>query len=563
MNETIPENFFKVADKFGNKTALMHKKSGSYVYISYNELSEQVEIFAEFLQNIGVKKGDKIAILSENRPEWVVADLATMAVGAITVPLHTVFIAKTISKILEHSEAKIIIVSNGRLFKKIFEGTGQIEKVIFLENNIPENLLSGIEIIKWESIFLQNKKNKFKRNLFHQDDICSIIYTSGTTGEPKGVMLSHKNFLSNVDAVDKAIPVKKEDIFLSFLPLSHVFERMAGYYMPLLRGARVAYAQSVKDLSLNIKEVRPSLLICVPRVFEKFNDEIWDRINASVFKKNIFTWALAQKKNSFMGAMADFFVFRKVRKEFGGRVRLTISGGAALNAKIAKFFHKIGILVLEGYGLTETSPVISANMENNFKFGSVGKIMEGVEVKISPSKEILVKGPNVFTGYYKDQSYTNYCFDKEGWFHTGDLGFFDNSGFLTIIGRAKEMIVTSGGKNIWPEPIENMLNDDRFIWQSVILGDKRKFVSALIVPDWQEMKIYFNGKIPTSQQVQEIIRQRIEEKINPDLDDFEKIKKFRILPKILSAESGELTATLKLRRHIILEKNRQLIESMY
>ncbi len=577
MYKAIPEVFFEVAKKYQNKRALLYKKEGVYFPITYKELSKKVLTFSKALSDIGVGKGDKVAILSENRPEWVISDLSIMELGAISVPLHTTFNPRDICSILKHCQAKVLIVSNSDLLNKALLGQKylkDLKKIIFIENltSVQKEILSN-KVLSWKAMLAQNKNNEFEKIFLDPDDCCSIIYTSGTTGKPKGVVLTHRNFLSNVEAVNEIIPVNSSDIFLSFLPLSHVLERMAGYYMPLCHGATIAYAEGIKQLSVNLKEVRPTIMISVPRVFEKFHDAVWDKVNSSSnFQKRIFKWALRQQKNTLRYKLADFLAFKKIRNKMGGKLRLTISGGASLNENIGKFFSKIGVLILEGYGLTETSPVISANQEDDFKFGTVGKVVPGVKVKITEAKEILVKGPNVFQGYFKNKEATKSNFDKEGWFHTGDLGFIDRQGFLTVIGRAKEMIVTSGGKNVWPERVENLLNNDRFISQAIIIGNNRKFISALIVPDWQEIEIYLkennlplqeHDKLIKSPVLLDIFQKRIDEKINPKLSEFERVKKFILLPQEFSQEQEELTATLKLRRHIIESHCKKMIESMY
>jgi long-chain acyl-CoA synthetase len=577
MYKTIPEIFFETAEKFKNKTALLYKKEGVYFPITYKELSQKVKILSSALQKLGVEKGDNVAILSENRPEWVISDLAIMSVGGKTVPLHTTLSAKAIVNVLVHSKAKVLIVSNDDFLNKALLGQAHlknIQKVIFLEQLTAthKSVLSN-KVIGWNAIFSRNSENEFEKIFLEPDEPCSIIYTSGTTGQPKGVILTHMNFLSNVEAVNEAIPVRHNDVFLSFLPLSHVLERMAGYYMPICFGATIAYAESVKHLAQNLKEVKPTILISVPRIFEKFHDAVWDKVNASSpLQKKIFKWALKQKENTLNRRLADLLVFKKIRKKMGGRLRLTVSGGASLNQNIARFFSKMGIKILEGYGLTETSPVISANRENEFKFGSVGKPVPGVKIKITENKEVLVRGPNVFQGYFGNKAKTKEVFDKEGWFYTGDLGFQDKQGFLTIIGRAKEMIITSGGKNVWPEPVESVINSDRFVSQSMIIGNKQKFISALIVPDWQEVEIYLkennlplkeHDKLIKDKILLQVFQKRIDEKINPNLSQFEKIKKFVLLPEEFSQEQDELTPTLKLRRHIIEIHNKKAIEEIY
>lgn len=577
MYKTIPEIFFEASEKYSAKPALMYKKEGVYFPISYKELAGKVKIFASALQKLGVIENDKIAILSENRPEWVVSDLAIMSAGAITVPLHATFSPKAVCTVLNHSQAKILIVSNSDFLNRALLGQKQLKnlkKIIVIEklaSSVTETF-SG-KIFSYRALLSLHHNDDYEKVFLDPDGVCSIIYTSGTTGMPKGVLLTHRNFLSNVESVNEIIPVKENDVFLSFLPVSHVLERMAGYYMPLSFGACIAYAENTKQLPLNLKEVRPTILISVPRIFDKFHDVVWDKINkSSPFQKNIFKWALKQKKRSLSYKLAEFLVFSKIKKQMGGRLRLAISGGASLNEKIGRFFSKMGITILEGYGLTETSPVIAANRENDFKFGAVGKIIPGVKVKITDNKEILVKGPNVTQGYYKNIKETKSAFSKDGWFCTGDLGFIDKQGYLTVIGRAKEMIVTSGGKNVWPEAVENILNDDKFVSQSIIIGNVRKFISALIVPDWQEVEIYMkenniplqsHEKLIKNPALLAIFQERIDKKINPNLSEYEKIRKFKLLPQEFSQEQDELTPTLKLRRHIIEKHSQKLIEEMY
>lgn len=577
MYKSIPEVFFEVAKKFPNKSALLYKKEGVYFPIKYKEFAKRVIVVAGAFKSLGLEKGDKVAILSENRPEWAIADLATMYLGGVVVPLHTTFNPKAICTVLNHCQAKILVVSNSEFLNKVLLGQKHLkylEKIIFLEKLTAahKEVLTN-KVLSWKAILSQNQNEECESIFLDPDEPCSIIYTSGTTGRPKGVVLTHRNFLSDAEAINEVIPVQKNDVFLSFLPLSHVLERLAGYYLPLVYGATIAYAESVRELPKNLKEVKPTLLISVPRVFEKFHDAIWDKINkSSPFQKKIFKWALKQKRYTLGSKIADYLVFKKIRQNMGGNLRLTISGGASLDEDIGKFFFKIGVKILEGYGLTETSPVISANQEKDFKFGTVGKVLPGIKVKITENKEVLIKGPNVFSEYFKNREQTKIAFDKDGWFYTGDLGFIDKQGFLTIIGRGKEMIVTSGGKNVWPEPIENLLNNDKFITQSIVIGDKRKFISALIVPDWQEIEIYLkeqglplqeHDKLIKDPVLLDIFQKRIDEQINPNLSEVEKIKKFKLLPQEFSQDQDELTPTLKLRRHIIASHYQKTIESIY
>lgn len=576
MYKAIPEVFFETAKKYPQKSAFLYKKEGVYFPISYKDAANQVEILASALQKFGISKGDKIAILSENRPEWAISDLAIMSAGAITVPLHATFSPKAICNILKHSEAKILIVSNSDFLNKVLLGQKELkklEKIIFLEKLTAvqkENLTK--KVFDWNALFAFHKCDNCEKVFLDPDDVCSIIYTSGTTGNPKGVLLTHLNFLSNVEAINDIIPVKENDVFLSFLPLSHVLERTAGYYIPISFGATIAYAESAKQLPLNLKEVRPTVLISVPRIFEKFHDAIWDKIRLSNFNNKLFHWGLRQKRGNIRYGIANYLIFKKIRAQLGGRLRFTVSGGASLNEKIARFFRKVGIMVLEGYGLTETSPVIAVNREDDFKFGTVGKPIPGVKVKISPDKEVMAKGPNITQGYFNNPEETKKSFDNEGWFLTGDLGFLDKAGFLTIIGRRKEMIVTSGGKNVWPEGIEGLLNKDRFIVNSMVLGNSQKFISALIVPDWEEVALWLKESNLPKQNPEKLIndpkllavfQSRLDEKINPQLSDYEKIKKFKLILQDFSQERDELTPTLKLRRHTIERHCRREIDEIY
>jgi long-chain acyl-CoA synthetase len=577
MDKTIPETIFETAKNNPFKTALSYKKEGVYYCIKYSELENKIKKFSVILEKLEVKEGDKVAILSENRPEWAISDLAIMASGAISVPIHTVLSPKIIHYILEHCEAEILIVSNISLLNKTFiypKEKRHLQKIIVLEKLSKEQKEHfKTKIIFWDDIFKDYKDLVFEKKQLNPDDTCSIIYTSGTTGLPKGVMLSHNNFLSNAKAVNETIPVKKSDVFLSFLPLSHILERLTGYYMPLIYGASIVYSGGIKQLADDLKEVRPTILICVPRVFEKFHDAIWDKINASSHaKKRFFLWCLKYRKGGFLHKIISVLVFKKIRNQLGGNIRLAISGGASLNDQIERFFLKLGIIILEGYGLTETSPVISANREKEMRIRTVGKVIPGVQVEINPeNKEILVKGPNVMKGYYKNEEGTKNAFNKQGWFYTGDLGHLDKDGFLTVIGRKKEMVVTSGGKNIWPETIENLLNNDKYITSSMVLGHGRKFISALIYPDFEQVGLFLKennlpnpslNKLVDNPKIIELFKKRLD-KVNEELADYEKIRKFQLISEDFSQERDELTPTLKLRRHIVEMYYKKETEEMY
>ncbi|MBN1779304.1 MAG: long-chain fatty acid--CoA ligase [Candidatus Buchananbacteria bacterium] len=574
---TIPRQFFETAKNFPKRPALKFKFQGAYITITFEDLKKRVEKLTLSLKNLGLQKGDRLAILSENRTEWVRTDLATLILGAIVVPVHTTLSPKIIKHILLDSGSKIILVSNQEQFNKlilVIDDLPELETIIYINLDHPENYVGNKKLISLDEVMnLPVDENQPIEILCHRDDVASIIYTSGTTAMPKGVMLTHYNLLFDAEAAITAVPVTEKDVLLSFMPLSHVLERTAGYYAPLiLRGACIAYAESIKTLTENLKEVRPTILVSVPRVFEKMHTKIWENIKqGSKLKYKLFIWALHQPHGTLAYTIADKLVFSKIKKILGGHFRFTISGGASLNHKLARFFARIGIKIIEGYGLTETSPVVAVNRPDNIKFGTVGQHLVGVALKLNPDKEILVRGPNVMLGYYKNEALTKETIDNDGWLHTGDLGFIDPEGFLTIIGRRKEMISLSNGKIAWPEQLENILEDDRLIAQAIIFGNNKSYLTALIVPDWQEVsrqldKIAMPTKEPdqlvNDQKIIDFFTDRIN-KINDQFAEWEKIRKFVLLPKEFSQTKDELTPTLKLRRKTIEQNYQKEITKLY
>lgn len=578
INKTLTTAFFESASRHEKKAAFFYKKNDVYYPISYQNLANDIKNFSLGLLARSIKPKDKLAIISKNCPEWAVFDFGTMLAGAITVPIHATLSPKIISYILNHSEARILVVRGNDLLNKVLliqDELNFLETIIYigdLESDVDK--LSKIKIIFWSDIINSqvNKNNSFSFPEINSDDICSILYTSGTTGLPKGVCLTHKNFLNDIEFTKKSVPFQEKDVFLSFLPLSHVLERMGGYYYPLLIGASIAYAEGPKELAKNLKEIHPTVLISVPRIFEMFYEAIFKKIKfGPKWKEKLFFYALRVNHDTLAYKFLEILVFKKIRKQLGGKLRLAISGGASLEARIGKFFSKIGLIIVEGYGLTETSPVIAVNKPWKFKFGTVGHVVDGVEVKISSDKEIWVKGPIVMSGYYKDIEETKIAIDDEGWFHTGDLGFFDEDGFLTIIGRKKEMMVTSGGKNIWPELIENQLTLSRYINQAVVIAHNKKFVSALIVPAWDEIKEFIISKgenfsrlelMAKDLTVKTLILSEIEE-VNKQLADYEKVKKMSIIIDEFSENKDELTPTLKLKRDVINSHYHREIDLIY
>jgi long-chain acyl-CoA synthetase len=559
-----------------------------YTNISGSEVIAAVEAVASALLAWGVQKGDRIGLLAENRPEWAYADLGIQGAAAITVPIYGTLPSTQIEYIVKDSEMQYLFVSNETQLKKILEicnNCPQIKKIVVFD--APSSLAANV--ISFQSL-LEQGKEELKKNpnavreraaQLQPDDVFSIIYTSGTTGEPKGVMLTHKNVISNVIAVCELFTFQPTDRTLSFLPLSHIFERMAGYYTMLYAGTTIAYAENIESVPKNLGEVKPTILISVPRVYEKFYQRVMDNVAAEHgIKKSLATWALkvaaeyTEKKlsgkpvPSFKYKIADKLVLSKVRGRLGGRLRIMLSGGAALPRQLGLFFYGLGLTILEGYGLSETSPVICVNLPHKFKFGTVGPPIPGVEVKIAEDGEILTRGPHVMKGYYKKQKATDEAITPDKWFRTGDIGEIDQDGFLRITDRKKDLIVTSGGKNIAPQFVENALKTSRYVTQIVVLGDKRKFACALIVPNLDNVK-----KIAAAQAIpdSEILKskavlseiQRDLEEHSKDLAPFERVKKIALLEKEFTIESGELTPSLKIKRNVVEKRYKEVIDSLY
>lgn len=588
---TIPGIFFNNVQRLGGRVALKYKQGGLFKDISWADFGEEVKYFSLGLMKLGVNCGDRLAILSENRPEWVFADLGIISAGAINVPIYATDTAKEVEHILNDSGAKIIVVSQQAQLDKILSiknNLKNLQYVVSLERGSEKFILAFKQVIKLGRELDGENDALFNQRLsqLNKEDVVTIIYTSGTTGEPKGAMLTHNNFLSNCRSALEVLPINSDDIYLSFLPLSHVFERMAGYYIMIYQGATIAYAQNLDTVAEDIRLIRPTVMAGVPRFYEKIYAKIMDKAIHSYFiKKNIFFWAIKvgnsysrnklTKKDISLRLrlkheISAALVFSKLKKNLGGRLRFFISGGAPLAKEIAEFFYSAGIIILEGYGLTETSPVISVNELNRFKFGTVGLPLPGIEVRIADDGEILTKGPHIMKGYFNKPNESAEVL-KDGWFYTGDIGYIDHDGFLLITDRKKDIIVTSGGKNVAPQYIENLLKTDRYINQVMIYGDRQKYLTALIVPNFENLKRYACYKkiqckeiqgLVKEQQIIDFILRRIAKKTK-DLASFEQIKYFTLLDKEFTQENGELTPTLKIKRKVIAEKYKTILEEMY
>jgi long-chain acyl-CoA synthetase len=584
--ETIYSRFQKIAEQNKKSTALAHIQDNNYQKINYQELNCFVLQIVNYFLSLGLKKGDRVAILSENRWEWPVVDLASNYLGLILVPIHTTYSYKYIDYIIEKTDPEIIFISNQKLFENFKDINDNLinkfQNIILLDNDVKDNL----ELKYWLDII-----NKFDDQIniapiLNSEAIMTIIYTSGTTGMPKGAVLTNQNILTNLDHVLQYVPIYSKDRFFSFLPLSHILERMGGNIVPLTLGASIYYSRSPKTLVEDIKKAQPTIMVSVPRIFEKIFDKIHDKLReGSRFKHHLFYHALKivskinaskRKDNKFnklvylQSQILDSLVFKKIRSIFGGRLRLAISGGSSLDKKIARFFEDVGIKVIEGYGLTETSPIIAVNKVDDYKFGTVGNILSNLDLKINDDKEILVKGDSIMSGYWQDEESTKNAL-HDGWFSTGDLGFIDSDGFLNIIGRKKEMIVLSTGKNIIPVNVELALNYDRFITQSLVIGLNRKFITALIVPDFEELRIYCQENdikyakdkdCLGNEKVQKLYQDRINRSLK-SFADYEQIGNFYLVDREFDQEHDELTPTLKLKRENIKSNFSQIIEKMY
>lgn len=581
--------FEQSIQQHGSKPALAHKpKGGTYQDISYAKLGESVDAFSKGLNALGVQKDDRVAILSENRPEWAITDFGSLKAGAVTVPMFSTLTAAQVRYILNDSGAKIICVSTETQLKKVLsirDNVPTLEHIIpydAIEDEIPEGVIQFEHICEDAEVAVSGESAEVS-----EDDIATIIYTSGTTGNPKGVMLTHANFISNLQACKSLIDVGETDVLLSFLPLSHVFERLGGHYVPIFSGAKVAYAESILTVARNMQEVSPTVMLSVPRLYETMHDRVLSAVQAgSPLKQKIFHWgvsvgsavssAIQQGKNPstllrMKQGIANKLVFAKLKAATGGKLRFFVSGGAALPQSIAEFFHAAGILILEGYGLTETSPVISMNHPAKWKFGTVGVPVPGVEVQIAEDGEILTRGPHVMKGYFNNEAETAEVIDADNWFHTGDIGLIDEDGFVKITDRKKNIIVLSNGKNVAPQPIESTLVQSPFISQIMLIGNERKNLAALIVPNFDEFKAWasengvetddLSAMLQTSE-IQQLIQHDIRSRLT-DFADFEQVRRFALLDKEFSQEDDEMTPTLKLKRNIITEKYGNVIEQMY
>jgi long-chain acyl-CoA synthetase len=572
---------------YANKAILGCKQNGKWIEYSITDYIDNANNISYGLLALGLIKGDKVATISNNRPEWNFVDMGISQAGMVHVPIYPTISNEEYAHILSHSEARVVFISDKQLYDNIKPIADLIPTIlgVYTFNSIPnvpnwiEILSLGKEKAEQMSIILNEIRPTVKPS-----DLASIIYTSGTTGLSKGVMLSHSNFLSNVEASASLFPLGPEDNSLSFLPLSHVYERMVSYYYQY-KGVSIFYAENMGTIGENLKELKPSVFVAVPRVIEKTYDKIIAKgKDLKGIKKRLFFWAVnlgyeyKEEGNGFFYniqlKIARKLIFSKWKQALGGNLKFIISGGAALQARLARVFFAAGIPIYEGYGLTETSPVISANhtMEpGNLMFGSVGTIIKNIEVKIADDGEILMRGPSQMMGYFKAPELTAEAIDAEGWFHTGDIGKFERNNFLVITDRKKEMFKLSNGKYVAPQVIENKLKESFFIEQAMVVGENEKFVSAIISPnfsfvhDWcSRHKIHFENNVELIKNPEVIARfQKEINAFNKQSSSHEMIKRFRLVADQWTPQTGELSPTLKLRRRIIYQNYEAILEEIY
>ncbi len=590
---TLNELYFGAQERYGaNPVAMRHRPGDTWVPISYRVLHERVRSASMGLLDLGVAAGDRVAILSENRPEWAVIDYACLTARAVDVPIYPTLVPHQIGYLLNDSGAKAVCVSTQAQLDKILEIRADLPAlrwIIGFDADLTGDDVIPIEVLEARGRTAASRHPDWRANALagRPDDLATIIYTSGTTGEPKGVMLTHGNIASNVRAGCAVLPISTRDECLSFLPLSHIFERMVGHYSMLEMGVVINYARGIDTVPQDLMTVQPTVVAAVPRLYEKmYARALETAVHRSALSRRVFLWAKRvgdQWTSRRLGGesiplslslshrIADRLVYSKLRAALGGRLRYFISGGAPLNADIARFFYAAQIPILEGYGLTETSPVISVNTLDAIRLGTVGHVVPSVEVRIAEDGEILVRGPNVMRGYFNKPEATAEAIDPEGWFHTGDIGEFDDDGYLKITDRKKDLIATAGGKKIAPQPIEDLLRQNPFIANAVMLGDKRKFPIMLLAPDFQRLEAWARGQglsfgsreeLVELPQVTTLMEAEAKKHLR-DLARYEVPKRFLVIPGEFSIETGELTPKLSVKRKVVEAHYRDQIDAIF
>jgi len=589
---TLTALFFQTLERFNAPDAYQFKKDGKYTPISHATVLERSRHLSLGLTAIGVQRGDRVGLMSENRPEWALTDWACLCSGMTDVPIYPTLPADQIVHPLNDSGAVALFVSTPDQASKAASVRAQLKTVrTIISFTTPKPIGADMTLAELEAkgkaLDVAGKADEWRAAALtvKPDDLATLIYTSGTTGLPKGVMLTHDNIASNVQSSRDRLTIRQGEVALSFLPLSHIFERTGDYFW-FTSGVSIAYAESIDTVPFNLSEVKPHYAMSVPRLFEKMYARVLENaVSGGALKARIFGWArdvadrwaneklAGREPGAFLGwqyGLAQRLVFSKLKERTGGRLRFFVSGGAPLAPSINKFFYAAGLTILEGYGLTETSPVIAVSGEKSIRIGSVGKVVSGVEVRIAEDGEILTKGPHVMKGYYNRPDATAEAIDPDGWFHTGDIGVLED-GYLRITDRKKDIIVTAGGKNIAPQPIENRVKMNKYVSQAVMIGDKRKFPVILIVPNWDNLEKWAGLKnIIWTQRSQLLemptIRAKMDKEVRSQLDglaSFESPKKIALLEHDFSIERGELTPKLSVKRRVIDQTYKAVIDALY
>ena len=583
---TINDLFRRVTAAANPRAVLWQDEFGHWQPISSDQIYQRVRALAEVFLGWGAQKGDRIALIAENRWEWAVTDFAALAIGAADVPIYPTLTGEQVAALVNDAGCRIAVVSTRQQFDKLnsVRALTQLERIVIMDSPAPDGAISFSSLMAGA-----DDRNSHRDPVFdalvravEPKDLATLIYTSGTTGEPKGVALTHGNIAANQSYAAADFNFGPTDSCISFLPLSHITARALDYVM-YYSGAQVAYCSQFDKLPLAMREIRPTVLVGVPRVYEKIRQEVERRAALSPVKKRMLAWAIGlgakhgdtiydgRKPTAFLWKLASKLVYSKVSEAFGGRVRIFVSGGAPLGVDTARWFSAAGIALWEGYGLTETSPVISLNTPLKHRMGAAGFPLPNVELKLADDGELLVRGDSVFSGYWHKPEANAECFDAEGWFRTGDIAHIDADGFLFITDRKKELLKTSGGKMVAPQPIENKLKNSMLVAQAALVGDKHKFISALIAPNFTALEEWARHHgVPTTSRAQLVADSRvialygeIVREVNGSLANFETLKRFRVVAEEWTQETGELTPSMKLKRRVLKERYASVIAELY
>ena len=596
---TIADLPFHMMGRFPKPVTLGRCRGDELIELSSKDVFERIRDLSLGFRALGIAHGDRVAIIAESRPEWLLCDLGVLTGRGVTVPIYPTLSAAQAKYILHDSGARLAVVSTKLQLEKIQEVRHllpALEAVVLMDAPAGAPSPGSPSVLSLEEVERRGHARmtgewgagrgfRDDARAIAPEDLATIIYTSGTTGEPKGVMLTHHNLASNMRAAAEALKISQDDVALSFLPLSHAFERMVSYVY-LFAGVTIIFAESFDTIARDMGRVRPTVLTGVPRVYEKLHARILDTANnAGGAKARMFRWALAAglarakavlrgktpgPLTSVAAAIGDRLVFSTIREKLGGRLRFVASGSAPLADNVMEFFHALGIPIIEGYGLTETAPILTFNPLSAMRVGTVGRAIPGVELRIADDGEILARGPNIMTGYFNKPEATATALEG-GWFHTGDIGQIDGEGYLSITDRKKDLLVTSGGKKIAPQPIEAVLKRSPLVAEAVLLGDRRKYAASLIVPEFKalERRLKDLGRPPGAREElvarEDVIAlyQEIIDALNRELSQYERIKRIALLPREFTVESGELTPTLKIKRKVVEEKWKEQIEGLY